>query len=116
MLKYAIVGHPNAGKTTLFNTLTNQNLDVGNWHGVTVNEQSSTFVHKGEKFIAVDLPGFYSLSCVDGEEEITRNFLYNEIYDQIIFVVEAKKLKRAEKLILELKRFNKNIIVFHKFI
>ncbi len=112
MLKCVIVGHPNAGKTTLFNTLTGKNATVGNWHGVTVKEETAK-IKMGESNVEViDLPGFYSLSCADEEERVTQNYLYSKKYDTIIFVVEAKKVKRAEKLILELKKLNKKTVVF----
>ena len=32
----ALIGNPNAGKTTLFNALTGANQRVGNYSGVTV--------------------------------------------------------------------------------
>ena len=109
MLTYAIIGHPNAGKSTLFNTLTGANATVGNWHGVTVEKEFATANYNGLDFTLVDLPGFYSLSCADGEEIETKNFLLKKTYDAIILVVEAKKVMRIEKLLSELKTLDKKI-------
>ncbi|MBQ7373326.1 MAG: ferrous iron transporter B [Clostridia bacterium] len=109
---YAIVGHPNAGKTTLFNTLTGKSATVGNWHGVTVEKEQSTFSYNGQTHNLIDLPGIYSLACACSEERVTQDFLINNDYQGVIFVVEAKKVKRAEKLIFELKKLNKKVVVF----
>lgn len=38
-MKYALVGNPNCGKTTIFNALTGLNQKVGNWSGVTVDKK-----------------------------------------------------------------------------
>ena len=35
----ALLGNPNAGKTTLFNELTGSKQHVGNWPGVTVEKK-----------------------------------------------------------------------------
>ena len=40
MIRMALAGNPNAGKTTLFNELTGANQSVGNWPGVTVEKKT----------------------------------------------------------------------------
>lgn len=60
-MKIILVGNPNAGKTTLFNSLTGKNEKVGNWHGVTVEEKTASYVYRGEKYDVSDVPGLYSL-------------------------------------------------------
>ena len=49
MIKALLVGNPNTGKTTLFNSLTSSNEHVGNWHGVTVEERAKIYKYKDEK-------------------------------------------------------------------
>ena len=49
MTEILLVGNPNSGKTTLFNSLTRSNEHVGNWHGVTVDTKSKTFFVDGEE-------------------------------------------------------------------
>ena len=61
MLKFALAGNPNAGKTTLFNILTGSTAHVGNWPGVTVDKKEGVY-KKGEDPVGIiDLPGLYSL-------------------------------------------------------
>ncbi len=92
MLKFALVGNPNCGKTTLFNALTGSTAHVGNWPGVTVDKR--TGVYKKGDVDVVDLPGIYSLSPYTPEEVIARNFILEENPDCIVNVVDATNLER----------------------
>ena len=97
-MKIALAGNPNSGKTTMFNALTGQNEKVGNWAGVTVDKKVHAIkksLCKGEKIIAVDLPGAYSMSPFTSEESITRDFVKNEAPDAIINIVDATNLSRS---------------------
>ncbi len=98
MLKIALAGNPNSGKTTMFNALTGQNERVGNWTGVTVDkaQHSVKKLYSGdEKIIAVDLPGAYSMSPFTSEESITRDYIKTECPDVIINIVDATNLSRS---------------------
>ena len=68
MINVNLVGNPNTGKTTLFNSLTSSNEHVGNWHGVTVEEKAKVYKYKNEEIRLVDLPGVYSLTPLSFEE------------------------------------------------
>ena len=67
MIKIALAGNPNSGKTTLFNALTGSNQFVGNWPGVTVEKKEGK-LKKQDGVIVTDLPGVYSLSPYTLEE------------------------------------------------
>ena len=56
MNKIILIGNPNTGKTTLFNTLTGASEHVGNWHGVTVDVKERAFL-SAKNVALVDLPG-----------------------------------------------------------
>lgn len=75
MIKVALAGNPNCGKTTLFNGLTGSTAHVGNWPGVTVDKREGVYKKGSEEVNVVDLPGIYSLSPYTPEEIISRNFL-----------------------------------------
>ena len=62
MIKIALAGNPNAGKTTLFNALTGANQFVGNWPGVTVEKKEGKLKGYDGNVVITDLPGIYSLS------------------------------------------------------
>ena len=60
-LRVALVGSPNAGKTTLFNALTGSSAKVANYPGVTVEGREGRVVGSARAVTLLDLPGTYSL-------------------------------------------------------
>lgn len=93
-INIALVGNPNAGKTTLFNLLSNQNEHVGNYSGVTVDAKASKLKYKNYTINIVDLPGTYSISSYSPEELYVRNHLINELPDIVLNVADAGNLHR----------------------
>ena len=89
MIKVALAGNPNCGKTTLFNALTGATAHVGNWPGVTVDKREGFYKKLGEDIKIVDLPGIYSLSPYTPEEVISRNFIFEEKPDCVINIYDA---------------------------
>lgn len=111
MLKFALAGNPNSGKTTLFNALTGSTAHVGNWPGVTVDKREGTYKKGSEPVDVVDLPGIYSLSPYTPEEVIARNFLLDERPDCIINIVDATNLERNLYLTTQLMEVDIPMIV-----
>lgn len=110
MLKVALAGNPNSGKTTLFNALTGNHGHVGNWPGVTV-EKKEGFIKHHKQTTLIDLPGIYSLSPYSLEEMIARDFLVNERPDIIVNVVDGSNLERNLFLTTQLLELNIPVIV-----
>ena len=98
-MRIALAGNPNSGKTTMYNGLTGQSEQVGNWAGVTVDKKEhavkKSLCSAGQELIAVDLPGAYSMSPFTAEESITSAYVKNEQPDAIINIVDATNLSRS---------------------
>jgi len=90
----ALVGNPNAGKTTIFNALTGANQHVGNWAGKTVERREGVLQHDGLSVRVIDLPGTYSLSAFSPEEQIARDFIIHNRPALVVNVVDAANLER----------------------
>lgn len=96
----ALVGNPNAGKTTLFNALTGMRQKVGNYPGVTVEKKEGQCrLADGQEIQIIDLPGTYSLSPKSPDEEVARDVLLGlradtAVPDAVIIVVDASNLER----------------------
>ena len=111
MKRVALIGNPNSGKTTLFNSLTGSTAHVGNWPGVTVDKKTGTYKKLEEEIEIIDLPGVYSLSPYTPEEVISRNYILNEHPDAVINVVDATNLERNLYLTTQLLEINVPVII-----
>ncbi len=98
----ALVGNPNAGKTSLFNIVSGAHEHVGNYGGVTVDSKEGKFKHGGYTFRIIDLPGTYSLSAYTPEELFVRKHIVEDEPDVIINIVAASNLERNLYLTTEL--------------
>lgn len=111
MLKIALAGNPNSGKTTLFNALTGSTAHVGNWPGVTVDKKVGIYKKGKEGAEIVDLPGIYSLSPYTPEEVVTRNYLLDGKPDCIINIVDVTNLERNLYLTTQLMEVDIPLVV-----
>ncbi|MBS5979766.1 MAG: FeoA domain-containing protein, partial [Dysgonomonas mossii] len=92
VIRVALVGNPNAGKTSLFNIASGAHEHVGNYGGVTVDSKEGKFKHGGYTFKVVDLPGTYSLSAYTPEELFVRRHIVEDKPDVVINIVAASNL------------------------
>ena len=107
----ALLGNPNSGKTTLFNSLTGLTAHVGNWPGVTVDKKEGVYKKLDTPIHLIDLPGIYSLSPYTPEEIVSRNFIIDEKPDVVINVVDATNLERNLYLTTQLLEINVPVVV-----
>ena len=110
-LKFALVGNPNCGKTTLFNEITGSTQYVGNWPGVTIEKREGKAKKLEGDIRIVDLPGIYSLSPYSMEEIVARDYIVNEKPDVVINIVDATNIERNLYLTTQLLELGVNVVV-----
>lgn len=116
ILKIALVGNPNTGKTSLFNQLTGLKQNVGNYPGITVDRKEGFFnLNATTPASIIDLPGTYSINPTTLDENIVLETLLNpnesEYPDVVVMVADAENLKRNLLLFSQLKDLEIPIIL-----
>lgn len=110
-INIALVGNPNAGKTSIFNFASGSHEHVGNYSGVTVDLKESSFNYKGYTFNITDLPGTYSLSAYTPEEVYVRSYIAENQPDIIVNVVDASNIERNLYLTTQLIDMDIRVVV-----
>ncbi len=111
MIRIALAGQPNCGKSTIFNMLAGVNQHVANYPGVTVDKKSAALTYAGKAFELVDLPGTYSFSTFSLEERVAKNFILDEQPDVIVNVVDASNLRRHLYLTFQLLELGRPLVL-----
>ena len=102
VIRVALVGNPNVGKSTVFNRLTGLHQHTGNWPGKTVDVATGV-CRTGDAILYVtDLPGCYSMEPHSAEEEVTRNHMISGNCDVAVVVCDASALERNLILALQI--------------
>ena len=95
----ALIGNPNAGKSTLFNSLTGLRIQTGNFPGTTVARKTGVLDLAGVEADLLDLPGMYSLDAATPDEQVSASVLLGETSsvkrpDAVLFLLDATNLDR----------------------
>ena len=111
----AVVGAPNSGKSTLFNSLTGAKAQMGNWPGTTVEVSRGAWKTDAAEYDVIDFPGAYSLDAMSPDEELTREMLIEkpeeERPDLVVVVVDATALGRGLYMAAELAEQPQRIVL-----
>jgi ferrous iron transport protein B len=106
ILKVALLGNPNSGKSSLFNHLTGLKQKIGNFPGVTVDKKSGFTDLEGLRAEIIDLPGIYSIYPRSLDEQIVSEILLDHhsktAPDRIVIVADATNLKRGFLLLTQI--------------
>ncbi|HPI41131.1 MAG TPA: ferrous iron transport protein B [Pseudobdellovibrionaceae bacterium] len=111
-----LVGAPNSGKTTLFNSITGSHFKTTNYPGATVEySEGSPKKEFHQRFSIIDSPGIYSLSPKTEDEVVTYNLLFLETQTNkpitIVVVVDATHFSRQALIAQQLKESGFNVII-----
>ncbi len=95
----ALVGNPNAGKTTLFNALTGLRAKTANFPGTTVERKVGRLHLDHKQIVVMDLPGLYSLDSKSPDEKLASDALRGKLPghpapDAALVVIDATNLER----------------------
>ncbi len=102
IMRVALTGNPNTGKSTIFNEITGARQKIGNWPGVTVDKKEGS-VRFGDKEIhVIDLPGTYSVNARSPEEKIVIDFLQENTMDLVVDVIDSSNMERNLFLTVQL--------------
>lgn len=110
-ISVGLVGNPNSGKTSLFNTLCGRSEHVGNYSGVTVDAKRGELKYRGYTIEITDLPGTYALSAYSPEEVFVRRHIIEHTPDVIVNTVVASNLERNLYLTTELIDISPKMVI-----
>ncbi len=110
VIRVAVAGNPNTGKSTLFNALTGSHVHVGNYAGVTVETKKSRIAFRDFIIEFIDLPGIYSLSAYSFEEVVGRDFILLQKPEVVLDVIDATNLERNFYLCLQFQELGVPVI------
>jgi len=114
--RVAVVGNPNAGKSTLFNSLTGLSQRVGNYPGVTVERKVGAMAAGSDRVELIDLPGTYSLAAHSPDEMVAVDVLLGLLEgerppDAVLAVVDASNLERNLYLLSQMIELGLPVVV-----
>jgi ferrous iron transport protein B len=117
MIKIAIIGLPNVGKTTFLNTISNSNLKTANFAGSTTKKHEVAFFYNGKTFLFSDLPGFNSMNTVENDlAKEAIHSLKSTHYDAILHIANAEFPYFSKLLDEELrKEFGSKVVTAMNF-
>ncbi len=106
-----LLGNPNVGKSTVFNSLTGLHQHTGNWPGKTVSNAMGITNYMNKNFLLVDIPGTYSIMSNSQEEDIARDYICFGNPDCTVVVVDSTCLERNLNLVYQILEITNKVVV-----
>ena len=112
----ALIGNPNAGKTSLFNRLTGLRAKTANFPGTTVEHRRGRVPIGDQSVTLVDLPGLYSLDGTTPDEQVACDALAGKLKgmqpaELVLIVVDATNLERNLFLVAQVLELGRPVVV-----
>lgn len=101
-MRILLMGHPNVGKSAVFNRLTGAKVTESNYPGTTVDYTKGRVRIEGDSFEIIDVPGAFSLEPKDKAEEVAVKMLEENKEAVVICVIDASKMERGLYLALQI--------------
>lgn len=101
-MKVLLMGHPNVGKSVVFNRLTGANVAESNYPGTTVDFEKGYIRVNHEEMELIDVPGTFSLEPKDKAEEVAVKILKENKGSVVVCVIDSTKIERGLYLALEI--------------
>ena len=101
-MKVLLLGHPNVGKSVVFNRLTGARVIESNYPGTTVDYTKGWMHLKGRDVEIIDVPGTFSLEPKDKAEEVAVKMLNENKDSVVVCVIDSTKIERGLYLALEI--------------
>jgi ferrous iron transport protein B len=96
------MGHPNVGKSVVFNRLTGANVAESNYPGTTVDFEKGYIRVGSEEMELIDVPGTFSLQPKDKAEEVAVKILKENKNSVVVCIIDSSKIERGLYLALEI--------------
>ena len=100
-MKVLLMGHPNVGKSVVFNRLTGARVMESNYAGTTVDYTKGYMRVGGKEFQLIDVPGTFSLEPKDLAEGVAVKMLKENKGAVVVCVIDSTKIERGLYLALE---------------
>ena len=97
-----LIGSPNVGKSLTFNKLTGMTAMVSNYPGTTVDMDEGNFTYNNKTVHLTDPPGLYDLNTITEEERVAKLLVFDESFDMMMHVIDAKNIEKSIDLTLQL--------------
>jgi ferrous iron transport protein B len=113
MYSIGLIGLPNSGKSSLFNSLTGSRQKVANFPGITTEKKFGSRQIKDKTVNVVDLPGLYTMDATSMDERVTRDYILknSDKTSGYILVIDSTNLRKSLFLALQLKELNIPFVV-----
>lgn len=113
MQSVGLIGLPNSGKSSLFNSLTGSRQKVANFPGITTERKTGKRLINNKEISIVDLPGLYTMDATSMDERVTRDYLFQNLGEAsgYVLVIDSTNLRKSLFLALQLKELEVPFVI-----